>query len=92
MVNYRFSYSVKLSADDILKYFSYFSQKIGFDVFLGDTLHEVSMVYFLGKTKEASCMKCQSLCSGKKKKKKVINVKAYVVGAQNKLAGHGLWK
>ena len=31
---------VKISADDILKYFSYFSQKIGFEH--GDNLHAMS--------------------------------------------------
>ena len=41
-----------LSADDILKYFSfYFSQKIGFDISckIGDNLHEMSKPIFLEK-------------------------------------------
>ena len=46
----------KISADDILKYFSYFSQKIDFDISCKLSL------------KETICMKYQSLLSGKNKK------------------------
>ena len=39
---------VKFSADDILKNFSYFSQKTSFDIFQanGDNLHEMSKPIF----------------------------------------------
>ena len=47
---------VKFSADDILKYFSYFLQKKGFDISC-----KLSPV-------ETICMKCQILFSGKNKK------------------------
>ena len=43
---------VKISADNILQYFSYFSQKIDFDI----------------SCKLSISMKCQSLFSGKNKK------------------------
>ena len=49
----------KNSADNILKYFSYFSKKIGFD-----TSCKLS-------PKETICMKCQILFSRKKKKKNI---------------------
>ena len=45
---------VKFSADDNVKYFSYFSQKTGFDISC--------------KLSETICMKYQTLFSGKKKK------------------------
>ena len=47
----------KISADDNLKYFSYFSQQMGFDI-----------SYKLSRT---ICMKCQISFSGKKIKKKI---------------------
>ena len=47
---------VKFSADDILKYFSYISQKTGFDI--SSNLSPM----------ETSCMKCQILFSWKSKK------------------------
>ena len=50
------SINVKLSADNILKYFSYFSQKTGFDISC-----KLSPL-------ETICMKCQILFSGKNKK------------------------
>ena len=51
---------VKTSADDILKYFAYFSQKIGFDILCkSDNLYEISKPIFWGK---------------KKKKKKILSV------------------
>ena len=53
---------VKISADVILKYFSYFFQKIGLDISC-----KLS-------PKETTCMKCQSPFSGKNKKKKIINL------------------
>ena len=41
---------IKISADDILKYFSYFSQKIGFgsscNMSYGDNLHEMPKSIF----------------------------------------------
>ena len=44
---------VKFSADDILKYFSDFSQKTEFDISSGDNLHEMSNpVFFGGKNKK----------------------------------------
>ena len=46
----------KILADDILKYFSYFSEKIGFDI---------SCKLF---PNEKLCMKCQSLFSSKQKR------------------------
>ena len=48
---------VKFSADNILKYYSYFSQKTGF----------IFHANFLQRT-ETICMKCQILFSGKNKK------------------------
>ena len=47
---------VHFSADDILKYFSYFPQKIGFDILCKLT------------SMETICMKCQILLSEKNKK------------------------
>ena len=47
---------VKFSADDILKYFPYFSQKTGFDI-----LCKLSPM-------ETICIKCKILLSGKEKK------------------------
>ena len=52
---------VKFSADDILKYFSYFSQKTGYDI-----SSKLS-------PKETICLKCQILFSGKNKKN-IINL------------------
>ena len=46
----------KFSADDIFKYFSYFSQKTGYDISC-----KLS-------PKETICMKCHILVSGKNKK------------------------
>ena len=37
---------VNISADDALKYFSYFSQKTGFDISYEDNLHEMSTRIF----------------------------------------------
>ena len=51
---------VKFAADDILKYFSYFSQKTGFDI-------------SCKLSKETICMKCQIQFSGKNKKN-IINL------------------
>ena len=51
---------VKFSADDILKYFSYFSQKTGFDISC-----KLS-------PKETICMKCQILFSVKNEKNNII--------------------
>ena len=51
---------VKFSADNILKYFSYFSQKIGFDISC-----KLSPV-------ETICIEFQSLFSGKTKKNVII--------------------
>ena len=60
----------------MLKYFSYFSQKIGFDIScklsLGGSLHEMSNP-ILKKSEETVCMKCQILFSGKNKKN-IINL------------------
>ena len=47
---------VKSSADDILKWFSYFTQETGFDI-----SHKLS-------SEETICMKCEILFSGKIKK------------------------
>ena len=47
---------------NILKYFSYFSQKIGFDISC-----KLS-------PKETICMNCQSLFSGENKKRNVISL------------------
>ena len=52
---------VNFSADDILKYFSYFSQKTGYDISC-----KLS-------PKETICMKCRILFSGKNKKN-IINL------------------
>ena len=52
---------VKFSADDILKYFSYFSQKTGFDISCKLSPYETI------------CMKCSTLFSGKNKKN-IINL------------------
>ena len=52
---------VKFSADDILKYFSYFPQKTGYDISC-----KLS-------PKETICMKCQILFS-EKNKKNIINL------------------
>ena len=60
MVNLRLALWVKFSADDILKYFSYFSQKTGFDISC-----KLS-------PKKTICMKCQILFSGKNKKNNII--------------------
>ena len=49
----RFALRVKVSADDILKYCSYFFQKMGFDISC-----KLSPL-------ETICMKCQILFSGK---------------------------
>ena len=44
---------VKFSADNILKYFSYFIQKTGFDIVSnGINLHEISNPVFEGKNKK----------------------------------------
>ena len=51
---------VKFSAEDILKYFSYFSQKTGFDISCKSP-------------KETICMKCRILFSVKNKKN-IINL------------------
>ena len=40
---------VKFSADDILKYFSYISQKTEFDISSADSLHEMSNPVFCEK-------------------------------------------
>ena len=58
---YRLALWVKFSADNILKYFSYFSQKTGYDISC-----KLS-------PKETICMKCQILFSGKNKKN-IINL------------------
>ena len=52
----------KITADDILKYFSYFYRKIGFAISC-----KLS-------PQETICMKCQSLFSGKNKKKYQFSV------------------
>ena len=63
---YRLACWVIISTDDILKYFSYFSQKTGFDI-----------TYILSpmalSPMEMICMKCQNLFSGKNKKT-IINL------------------
>ena len=64
---------VKIFADDILKYFSYFSMNIGFNisyklssiqiVFRGDNLYETTKPIYLKKNFLTICMKHQSLFS-----------------------------
>ena len=61
MFSYCLALWVKFSADDILKYFFYFSQKTGYDISC-----KLS-------PKETICMKCQILFFGKNKKK-IINL------------------
>ena len=67
---------VKFSADGILKYFSYFSQKTGFDIscklspFFQKTGYDILCKL---SPKETICMKCQILFSGKNKKN-IINL------------------
>ena len=55
-VVYSLSDWIKISADDNLKYFSYFSQETGFDISC-----KLSLM-------ETICIKCQILFSGKNKK------------------------
>ena len=51
---------VKISVDDILKYFSYFSQKLGFDILCKFSPYKTI------------CMKYQILFSGKNKKNQFV--------------------
>ena len=55
LIGYHLACWVKISADEILKYFSYSSRKTEFDI--SSKL-----------SRETICMKCQSLFSGKNKK------------------------
>ena len=59
---WRLACRVKISADYILKYFSYFPQKTGFDISC-----KLS-------PKETICMKCQSMFSSRDKKNVIINL------------------
>ena len=77
-VTLRLALWVKFSADDILKYFSYFSQKTGFDISCKLSL------------KETICMKCQILFSGKNKKNNIILSSAE--NAQRVLKVKQCWK
>ena len=73
---------VKISADNILKYFSYFSQKIDFQHFmqivtLRDNWHEIVMTIFWNKIQKKTLsiliyMNVKSLFSWKNKKNIII--------------------
>ena len=66
----------KISVDDILKYFSYFSQTTGSDISCKlSPVETICMKYqnlLSGKNVETICMKCQNLLSGKNKKNTII--------------------